>query len=112
MRNARPRRPHPPPLPRQPPLPSIICPLSCDAIRQVWLLPRWLRLDPRPGSVARKPRGLCAPHVVPFNLLGRFPGGAQSLTAGTGLSLGRRGGREEEAEEEAGQKDRDTRARR
>lgn len=48
------------------------------------------------GSVARKPQGLCAPHVVPFNLLGRFPGGAQSLTAETLLSLSRHRQRERE----------------
>ena len=52
------------------------------------------------GSVARKPQGLCAPHVVPFNLLGRFPGGAQSLRAETLLSLSRH--REGEKERERG----------
>lgn len=53
------------------------------------------------GSVARKPQGLCAPHVVLFNLLGRFPGAAQSPTAETLLSLGRQreGERERRAKE-------------
>lgn len=41
------------------------------------------------GSVARKPQGLCAPHVVQINLLGRFPRGTQSLTAETLLSPSR-----------------------
>lgn len=41
------------------------------------------------GSAARKPQGLCAPHVAQINLLGRFPGGTQSLTAETPPSLGR-----------------------
>lgn len=46
--------PHPNPHPHPtfasafgPPPPSIICPLSCDVIRQVWLLPRWIHLDTR-----------------------------------------------------------------
>lgn len=67
--------------------PPIICPFSRDAIRQVWLLPRRIHLDTWLGSVARKPQGLCAPHVAQINLLGRFPGGTQSLTAETLLSL-------------------------
>lgn len=57
------------------------------------------------SSVARKPQGLCAPHVVQINLLGRFPGGTQSLTAETPLSLSRvrQRGKEREREEKQGQ---------
>lgn len=51
------------------------------------------------GSVARKPQGLCAPRIAQINLLGRFPGGTQSLTAETLLSLS---SREKETERERG----------
>lgn len=55
------------------------------------------------GSVARKPQGLCAPHVAQINLLGRFPGGTQSLTAETLLSLSSR----ERERERQGQREND-----
>lgn len=42
------------------------------------------------GAVARKPQGLCAPHIAQINLQGSFPEGAQSLTAETSLSLSSR----------------------
>lgn len=51
--------PQPPPHPTPPP--SIMRPLGCDAIRQVWLLPRWIHLDTRPARRRGNPkRSLCS----------------------------------------------------
>lgn len=57
------------------------------------------------GSVVRKPQGLCAPHIAQINLLGRFPGGTQSLTAETLLSLNSREKETERDRERQGESD-------